>query len=52
MQYTEYRDTLIVDWRDSLLYGYRGTLEIHLVIKGEYETLNTDFDQYEDITDG
>ena len=38
MQYTEYRDTLIADCQDSLLYGFRGSLEIHSVIEGECET--------------
>ena len=33
--------------RDSLVVGFRGSLEIHSVIEGENEALNSSFDHYE-----
>ena len=36
-----------LDCRDSLVVGFRGSLEIHSVIEGENEALLSSFDHYE-----
>ena len=34
-------------FEDSLVVVFRGSLEVHLLIKGEHEALTYDFDHYE-----
>ena len=36
-----------LDYRDSLVVVYKGSLEIHSVIKGEHEAFLSSFDHYE-----
>lgn len=47
VQCTEWCDPLVSDCRDSLVVGFRGSLEIHSVIEEEHEALRTGSDQYE-----